>query len=110
MALLSDFDPMPSRSRGVHVAVVAADADQSPSGAGIALGVAVTPDGPVPDVLGLDRGGLTAAGFTGRAGQTLIVPRSGGSPLVAVGIGDPKGFDVDVLRDAAAAFALALPT
>ncbi|RKG71197.1 leucyl aminopeptidase [Corallococcus sp. CA054B] len=54
---------------------------------------------------GLDRAFLKAAGFEGKAGQTLLIPRSGGPPLVAVGLGARAQLDAGKLRDAAAAFA-----
>src|SRR4029079_7947395 len=61
----------------------------------------------VPELLGLDREALAAAGFDGRIGQTLALPRAEGPLLVAVGIGDVEALDASGLRDAAAAFARA---
>src|SRR6185503_231692 len=63
--------------------------------------------GDVPPELGVSRDGLTAAGFRGRVGDTLVVPGADGSARVAVGIGDPAELDAAGLRDAAAAFARA---
>ncbi|HEV7760659.1 MAG TPA: M17 family peptidase N-terminal domain-containing protein [Acidimicrobiales bacterium] len=63
--------------------------------------------GDVPAELGVSRDGLTAAGFRGRVGDTLVVPGADGSARVAVGIGDPAELDAAGLRDAAAAFARA---
>ncbi|MBN8468938.1 leucyl aminopeptidase [Corallococcus exiguus] len=57
---------------------------------------------------GLDRAFLKAAGFEGRAGQTLLIPRSGGPPLLVVGVGARAQLDASKLRDAAAAFARAV--
>ncbi|AFE09777.1 cytosol aminopeptidase [Corallococcus coralloides DSM 2259] len=54
---------------------------------------------------GLDRAVLKAAGFEGKAGQTLLIPRKEGPPLVAVGLGARAQLDAGKLRDAAAAFA-----
>src|SRR5204863_7866421 len=68
------------------------------------LGVPVGSQGAVPAELGLDRAALAAAGFTGKTGQSLSLPRVSGPTLVLVGIGDPAQVDTAVLRDAAAAF------
>ncbi|RKH91503.1 leucyl aminopeptidase [Corallococcus sp. AB045] len=57
---------------------------------------------------GLDRAFLKAAGFEGKAGQTLLIPRKEGPPLVAVGLGARAQLDAGKLRDAAAAFARAV--
>ncbi|WP_404364582.1 leucyl aminopeptidase [Corallococcus coralloides] len=54
---------------------------------------------------GIDRAFLKAAGFEGKAGQTLLIPRTDGPPLVAVGVGERARLDAGRLRDAAAAFA-----
>ena len=62
----------------------------------------------MPDVLGLDRAALTAAKFGGQLGETLLIPRQGGSSVVAVGIGAPGALDASTLRDAAAAFTRAV--
>jgi leucyl aminopeptidase len=97
------FDPAPSRSRSdVEVGV----ARSVPSDAGV-VGVPVGTDGTVPRQLGLDRATLTAAGFDGKVGQTLVVPRRSGPSVVAVGVGDRVAVDATALRDAAAAFARA---
>ena len=66
--------------------------------------------GGVPGPLGLDRAALSAAGFGGGLGETLLIPRQGGPTLVAVGIGDPAALDAAAIRDAAAAFARAVGT
>ncbi|HWJ85072.1 MAG TPA: M17 family peptidase N-terminal domain-containing protein, partial [Cellulomonas sp.] len=95
------FDPAPSLPlvRAIDVAVVAASAG-SP-----VLGVAVTSDGDVPSALGLTREQLTAWGFSGAPGSTLVVPSE--QPVVAVGVGKAADVSGAVLRDAAAAFARA---
>ncbi|NOK33265.1 leucyl aminopeptidase [Corallococcus exercitus] len=54
-----------------------------------------------------DRAFLKAAGFEGKVGQTLIIPRTDGPPLVAVGVGETARLDPGTLRDAGAAFARA---
>lgn len=98
------FDPVPSvrateAVRATAASAVPPDAD--------ALAVPVGPGGDVPPDLGLDRAALAAAGFTGKIGQTLLVPGGAGPIRVAVGTGDAP--DANGLRDAAAAFANATP-
>jgi leucyl aminopeptidase len=66
------------------------------------VGLAVGPSGPVPRQIGLNRAALEAHGFTGKVGQTLVVPSREGATFVAVGTGDRPA--VKQLRDAAAAF------
>ncbi|MFZ1994174.1 MAG: M17 family peptidase N-terminal domain-containing protein, partial [Solirubrobacteraceae bacterium] len=102
----SALESVPSlgRSRRVTAEVAAV----APSAAG-ALGVPVTTAGAVPPELGLDRGALTTAGFEGEVGQALALPGTGAPMLVAFGVGDGDELDVARLRDAAAAFATALP-
>lgn len=106
-ATATGFDPVPSWTRVPEVAVVAAgdrDVGNAP------MGVLVATSGAVPQALGVDRGDLAEAEFTGRIGQALALPRPGGPALIAVGAGDPGKFDGDGLRDAAAAFARAAGT
>jgi leucyl aminopeptidase len=69
-----------------------------------ALVVPVPTEGAIASELGVDRAALTAAGFDGKLGQTLVVPRASGATLVAVGIGDPAQVDAAAVRDAAATF------
>jgi leucyl aminopeptidase len=64
----------------------------------------------VPSDLELDRAALDAAGFAGKVGQTLVLPRNSGPTLVAVGIGGTAEIDTATLRDAAAAFTRASAT
>ncbi|MEY2957981.1 MAG: cytosol aminopeptidase [Actinomycetota bacterium] len=71
-----------------------------------AVGLAVAPSGQVPRQLGLSRAALEEHGFTGRVGQTLVVPSRQGPTYIAVGTGD--GPTAAQLRDAAAAFARAV--
>jgi leucyl aminopeptidase len=72
-----------------------------------AIGVPVATEGPVPRPVGLSRAALAAAGFEGKAGQTLVVPRAGAPTIVAVGVGAPGSLDASGLRHAAAALARA---
>jgi leucyl aminopeptidase len=66
------------------------------------IGVPVGTRGAVPRSLGLNRAALSAAGFDGKAGQTLVVPSGTGPTQIAVGIGDDK-LTAAGLRNAAAA-------
>lgn len=66
------------------------------------VGLAVGTSGSVPRQLGLNRKALEQHGFTGRVGQTLVVPRRDGATIMAVGVGESP--DSGALRDAAAAF------
>ena len=73
-----------------------------------AVGLAVAATGAVPRQLGVNRAGLTALGFAGNVGQTMVVPAKDGPTMIAVGIGDDPS--ISQLRDAAAAFARASGT
>ena len=66
------------------------------------IGVPVGTRGVVPRSLGLNRAALTAAGFEGKPGQTLVLPSATGPTLIAVGIGDDD-VSASGLRNAAAA-------
>jgi len=99
---IAGFDPVPSIAQ---VADVALHVARSAPAAADAIGIAVATDGPVPRSLGLDRKTLAAAGFEGKVGQALLVPRADGPLLVAVGVGAAGKADAAALRDAAAAFA-----
>jgi leucyl aminopeptidase len=66
------------------------------------IGLAVAGTGAVPRQLGLNRRALEQHGFSGRLGQTLVIPRRDAATVMAVGVGDsPTSGD---LRDAAASF------
>src|SRR3954471_3799452 len=65
-------------------------------------GVPVGTRGAVPRALGLNRAALTAHGFEGKPGQTLVVPSAAGPTQIAVGMGDEVA-NATTLRDAAAA-------
>lgn len=96
-----DFSPIPSQLAPPVVRVVAAfDAVD-------AVGHLVAADGDVPAALGISRAGLAAAGFEGKVGTALVLPRDGGPELVAVGAGAVAELSSDVVRDLAAAFARA---
>ena len=68
-----------------------------------AVGYAVGPKGTVPRQLGVSRSALESNGFTGKLGQTLLIPSSDGV-AVAVGVGPADEVDANALRTAAAAF------
>ena len=70
-----------------------------------AVGLAVAASGAVPRQLGLTRAGMEQLGFTGKVGETLLVPAKDGPTLIAVGVGDEAS--TTSLRNAAAAFARA---
>lgn len=95
-------DPTPSR---VDAASAQIRSSAQIPGSASSVGVPVYEDGDVPQALGLDREALKAAGFEGKRGQTLVVPRAGGPALVAVGLGERSKLDAAAIRDAAAAFA-----
>ena len=96
-----DVDLVPSLARTGRTQVsVAASVPASAT----ALVVPVATQGALSSELDVDRGALAAAGFHGKTGQTMVLPRSTGPTLALVGIGDPAGVDAAALRDAAAAF------
>lgn len=95
------FDPVPSATkvRSAVVRVVPTGTQTAP-----VLGVPVHAEAELPGELGLPRETLATWGFTGKAGQTFVLPHSQGA-RIAVGLGaEPTTAD---LRDAAAAFARA---
>jgi leucyl aminopeptidase len=102
---LSWFDPAPSWRRAADLAVGVARS--APASAG-AVGLGVGEKGTVPRQLGVDRATLTALGFDGKSGQTLVIPRRDGPDLVAIGTGSGQ-LSLAELRDAAAALARAVP-
>ena len=67
------------------------------------VGVPVATNGPVARVLGLGRAALTAHGFDGKVGQTLVVPSASGPTHIAVGVGDAGALSATSLRTAASA-------
>jgi leucyl aminopeptidase len=106
MSAPTSFDLVPTLSRSVTVVTEAAESASTDVDA---EGVVVGTDGDVPVVLGVDRDALRRAGFEGRVGQALSLPRSGGPAVVAVGVGAAGDLDMTTLRTAAAAFARAVP-
>ena len=100
------LDVAPSLRHPVEVRVV--DHGDALDGAD-AVSVPVTSTGDVPDVLGVDRGGLDRAGFRPAVGSALPFPASGTPVLVAVGLGHIDEMTTATVRDAAAAFANAVP-
>ncbi|RYZ17993.1 MAG: leucyl aminopeptidase [Myxococcaceae bacterium] len=101
---VSDFHPAPSvdeiAATQLHVSKA------MPKEAGC-IGIAVGVEGEVPRELGLDRTRLASAGFEGKVGQSLVIPRADGPAVVVVGMGPKEGRDLTSLRHAAAAFARA---
>jgi leucyl aminopeptidase len=74
-----------------------------------AVSVPVASSGEVPDVLGVDRDALSRAGFRPTVGSCLPFPSAKAPTLVAVGIGELDAMTLADVRDAAAAFASAVP-
>lgn len=99
------FDPAPSIGQ---VAAIGIDVASAPPAAAT-LGVPVSSAGDVPVEIGFDRAALAAAAFTGARGQTLVLPRADGPPIVAVGIGEGD-VTVAAVRDAAGTFGRAAST
>jgi len=93
-----DLPPVPGLDALEATTVVVGEA----TGDVEAIGVAVYTDGEVPATLGFDRAGLEDAGFTGAAGSSLVLARSGAPDLVAIGLGDRAEVSPRVLRDASA--------
>ena len=88
-----------------HAQLVVTVASETPNSE--VIGVPVTTDKSVPAELGVSRAQLSAAGFDGKIGQTLVVPSSGKAVLVAVGVGAGNSATAHDLRNAAAALARA---
>ena len=63
---------------------------------------------PHPD-LRTDAAQLAVLGFTGVAGQIVVLPDPDGRALVALGVGDAATVDARLVRDLAATFARAVP-
>ena len=101
-----DFDPIPSARRQVEISVASSlpSVEQA-----AALAVPVASGAEPPADLGTDAAHLRIAGFTGSAGEHLVVPGADGRALVALGIGDASTVDETRVRDLAADFARAVP-
>lgn len=95
----------PSLEDHIDVRVVAVDEPVDAE----ALAVPVTSDGSVPDVLGIDAVALARSGFTPTVGRAIAFPSAQQPVLVAIGVGAAGTLGVTELRDAAAAFARAVP-
>ena len=74
-----------------------------------ALAIPVSSDGSVPEILGVGLDALAKAGFTPKVGAAIAFPSDDAPVNVAVGIGDSGALDAAKVRDAAAAFARAVP-
>jgi leucyl aminopeptidase len=72
-----------------------------------AIGIPVTSEGTLPKEVLLSRKTLESLGFTGKVGQTYVVPAEKGAVSVLIGIGELAKLDTASLRKAAAAFARA---
>jgi leucyl aminopeptidase len=72
-----------------------------------AVGYGVGPTSAVPRALGLGRAALKRLGFSGAAGQTMVLPQASGPTVVAIGVGDRP--DPTSLRNAAASFVRSVP-
>jgi leucyl aminopeptidase len=101
----TDLAPTPTFHRRLDAIDV--DVARSLPAEAAAVGLPVGPSGSVPRQLGLDRARITALGFEGKVGQTLVVPHGDRPTAIAVGVGEADELDVAALRDAAAAFARA---
>lgn len=98
------FTPVPSLEGG-RTADVLVTESASPDAQ--AIGIPVSADGEIPGALGIGRPALDAAGFDGKVGSALYVPRVSGPALIAVGVGYRGSLSGNGVRDVAAAFARA---
>jgi leucyl aminopeptidase len=85
------------------MAVKFAVAAKTPSQTAV-IGVPVSEDGALPRDVSLTRQQLEAVGFTGKVGQTYVVPTAKGADTVLVGIGTASKVSANSLRKSAAAF------
>ena len=72
-----------------------------------AVGIPVTSEGALPKEVTLARATLETLGFTGKVGQTYVVPAEKGAVSILIGVGEMSKLDTASLRKAAAAFARA---
>jgi leucyl aminopeptidase len=100
------FDPVPSIRRPVSVTVVSELPGADQAGA---VAVPVDASGKAVEVSGFGREALSAAGFEGKRGQTLVIPSTGEQVIVAVGLGTGETVNSAFVRDLAADFARAVP-
>jgi leucyl aminopeptidase len=107
MTSLADIaDVAPSLRSQVRIRVVSSDEVLEDVDA---VSVPVASSGEVPDLLGVDRDALARAGFRPTVGSCLPFPSAKAPTLVAVGIGELDAMTLADVRDAAAAFASAVP-
>ena len=72
-----------------------------------AVGIPVASEGAVPKEVSLSRATLEILGFTGKVGQTYVVPAEKGAVSILIGVGEVSKLDTTSLRKASAAFARA---
>ncbi len=72
-----------------------------------AVGTPIASEGALPKDLSFSRATLETLGFTGKVGQTYVVPAEKGVANILIGIGEVAKLDAAALRKAAAAFARA---
>ena len=72
-----------------------------------AVGIPVSSEGALPKEASLSRATLETLGFTGKVGQTYVVPAEKGAASILIGVGELSKLDTSALRKAAAAFARA---
>jgi len=72
-----------------------------------AVGIPVSSEGALPKEVTLSRATLETLGFTGKVGQTYVVPAEKGAASILIGVGELSKLDTSALRKAAAAFARA---
>ena len=72
-----------------------------------AVGIPVSSEGALPKEVSLSRATLETLGFTGKVGQTYVVPAEKGAASILIGVGEVSKLDTSSLRKAAAAFARA---
>lgn len=101
----SSVDAIPSFRRQTVVSVVESLQDATAD----AVAVPVVAGGELPSELGVDLAALARAGFSPEVGQARSFPRASGPALVAVGLGELASLTAKCVRDAAAAFAAAVP-
>ena len=72
-----------------------------------AIGIPVASEGALPKEVTLSRATLETLGFTGKVGQTYVVPAEKGAASILIGVGEVSKLDATSLRKASAAFARA---
>jgi leucyl aminopeptidase len=103
-ATLNGFNPIPSWQHTPKVLAEPANGG-APGNLSGGVGIPVGLSGEIPAEVGLSRVSLSAAGFDGKLGQTLVLPQPDGPPLILFGTGEAAS--AKEIRDAAAAFSLA---